>query len=100
MKNIVPNTECWDPALNNMSTQLFSCEYYEILKNSFFTEHLRWVLKHCVTFSLRVLVRIFCYVLVFSSFIRCGYFSSCEILCYAVCNFQCVLYTCNEIPAK
>ena len=26
--------------------QLFSCEFCEILKNTFFTEHLRWLLLH------------------------------------------------------
>ena len=25
-------------------TQVFSCEIYEIFKNAFFTEHLRWLL--------------------------------------------------------
>ena len=30
--------------LEKALTQVFSCEFYEIFKNSFFIEHLRWLL--------------------------------------------------------
>ena len=28
------------------ATQVFSCKYYEIFKDSFFTEHLEWLFLH------------------------------------------------------
>ena len=30
--------------LKETPTQVYSCEYYEIFKNSFFTEHVWWLL--------------------------------------------------------
>ena len=37
--------QVWRPAtlLKRDSTQVFSCEYCEIFKNTFFTEHLQWL---------------------------------------------------------
>ena len=31
-------------ACKEVPTQVFPCEYYEIFKSTFFTEHLRWLL--------------------------------------------------------
>ena len=30
-------------AREETSTQVFSCEYYKIFRNTFFAEHLRWL---------------------------------------------------------
>ena len=35
-------------------TQVFSCEYHKIFKNSFFMEHLRWLLLNIVEEFLRI----------------------------------------------
>ena len=34
--------------LKKTLTKVFSCEFCEIFKNNFFTEHLRWLLFHLV----------------------------------------------------
>ena len=46
-------------------TQVFFCEIFEIFKNTFFTEHLRWLL---LVFWLRKVYRICIYLILFFSF--------------------------------
>ena len=43
---LLKKLQCWYPEtfLKRESKQMFSCEYCEIFKNSFVTEHLRWLL--------------------------------------------------------
>ena len=44
------NLECFRPATllkKEILAQVFPCEFCEISKNTFFTEHLRWLLLEC-----------------------------------------------------
>ena len=38
---------CWSLFNEVVPTQLFSCEYYEIFKNTYFKKHLRTVASAC-----------------------------------------------------
>ena len=40
MKTPVPEPQACNFIKKETSTQLFSCEFYEIFENTFFTEHL------------------------------------------------------------
>ena len=49
--------QAFRPIEKETPTQVFFCEYYEILKNSFFIEHLRWlplILQIFIWSSLRI----------------------------------------------
>ena len=46
---------CWSLfSINLQPTQMFSWEYYDIFKNVFFTEHLRWLLLFITKSTLEV----------------------------------------------